>query len=86
MSLIYKIEGSIEDKYQGAGIALAAVTGGRVVGLAYLRDVIDDLDESDLIAVKQALVDSRLGPIVRELQALGDVSVGMCSCYEFIEL
>ncbi|WP_281178616.1 hypothetical protein [Polaromonas jejuensis] len=33
----------------------------------------------------QAIVDARLGPTVRHMQALGEVFVGMCSCYEFIE-
>ena len=77
---VYKIPDALESKYHGAGHALAAVAGGALVGLVYLEDVLPDFDGG--INVN----DARLGPTVRELSALGQVSVGMCSCWEFVEL
>ena len=40
-------------------------------------------DDASLPAV---LNDARLGPTVRLLQSTGEVFVGMCSCWEFVEL
>lgn len=83
---VLKISDSLADKYDGAGHALAAVTGGEVVGLVYLRDALPDYDEGEGVArLANAVNDDRLGPAIRELQALGDVSVGMVSCWEFVE-
>lgn len=86
MPEVFKIEGAMTEKYHGCGHALAAVTGGQIVGLVYIRDVIEDVDEEDEDAIAQAINDDRLGPTVRMLSALGKVFVGMCSCYEFVVL
>lgn len=84
---VYKIGDEIAHKYCGAGHALAAVTGGEVVGLVYLRDALPDYDDGDGVArLANTLNDDRLGPTVRELQALGEVFVGMCSCWELVVL
>lgn len=83
MTDIYKIPDAIAEKYHGAGHALASVTGGQIVDLIYLADVFDDFDPENLQA---AINDSRLAPTIRELQSTGKVFVGMCSCWEFIEL
>lgn len=83
---VMKITEDIAEQYHGSGHALAAVTGGRVIKLIYLSDVLPDLDEEDPGAVRAALGDPRIGPSVRLLQSLGEVSVGMCSCWEFCEL
>lgn len=84
---VFPIPDTIADKYQGAGHAMAAVTGGQIVGLVYLRDALPDYDDGEGIArLANAINDDRLGPTVRELQALGDLHVGMCSCWEFVEL
>lgn len=81
---VYKIPESLASKYHGSGHALVAVVRGQVVDLAYLDDVLPDFDpEAPLIA---ALDDERLAPVVRQLQALGQVSFGMLSCWEFVEL
>jgi hypothetical protein len=80
---VWKVPDSLADKYHGSGHALAAVAGGQLVGLVYLAEVIPDFDEDSLQSV---LSDERLGPTVRYLSALGEVSIGMCSCWEFIEL
>lgn len=89
----YKITDSMAAQYHGAGWALAAVTGGQVVALRYIRDVAPD-QIADAVAeggahaaffVRQWLDTSDAAPVVRELQALGQVSVGMCSCWEFVE-
>lgn len=84
MPEVFKIEGAMTEKYHGCGQALAAVTGGQIVGLVYIRDVIEDVDEEDEDSIRAALVDERMGPTVRMLSALGEVFVGMCSCYEFV--
>lgn len=83
---IFKIEGPVADKYHGCGQALAAVTGGKIVDLVYLRDVIEDVDEESEASVRQALNSEKIGPTVRYLSGLGEVFVGMCSCYEFVVL
>lgn len=80
---IYKIPDALEKKYHGSGHALAAIAGGVLVDIVYIEDVLDDFDNSQ---VMRAIIDERLAPIVRELSALGEVSVGMCSCWEFCEL
>ena len=84
---VFKIGDALAEKYRGAGHALAAVTGGQVVDLRYLRDSLPDYDDGEGVArLANALNDDRLGPTVRELQALGEVFVGMCSCWEFVVL
>lgn len=81
---VYKIPEALASQYHGSGHALVAVTGGQVVALAYLEDALPDFDpDAPLIA---ALDDTRLAPTVRRLQSLGQVSFGMLSCWEFIEL
>ena len=89
----HPIPESISNQYHGAGWALAAVTGGELVALRYVSDLAPVL-ANDLIeggntaraAVQRWIASDAAGPAVRELQALGDVSVGMCSCGEFVEL
>lgn len=90
---VYKITDTLANQYHGSGWALAAIAGGRVVALRYVTDVAPDA-VADVVAaggshaaffVRQWLGTSEAGPVVRELQALGEVSVGMCSCWEFVE-
>lgn len=82
---VFKIDGAMESKYHGSGYAMASVTGGKIVNLIYLRDVIEEFDE-ERDSLPAILNDDRLGPSVRLLQSTGEVFVGMCSCYEFVEL
>ena len=67
-------------------LALAAIVGGRVVDLAYVEDALPGYDPDVPGALAAAINDQRLAPTVRGLQALGQVSVGMCSAWEFVEL
>ncbi len=89
---IFKIPDTLADKYHGAGHALAATVNSQLVDLVYLRDALPDVDlendlgELDAIPFDRILTDVRLGLTVRRLQALGSVHVGMCSCWEFVEL
>ena len=83
---IYPIPEALASKYHGAGHALAAIVGGQVVDLVYVEDALPDYDPDQRGALAAALNDDRLGPTVRRLQALGKVSVGMCSSWEFVEL
>lgn len=77
--------GPLADKYRGAGLALAATVDGQLVDIVYLADALPNFggERSDLVA---ALNDQRLAPTVRRLQAIGQVHVGMLSCWEFCEL
>ncbi len=85
MTQVFKVEGVVLDsKYRGAGMAIAAVAGGAIVNLVYLRDVFDNLDEDCHEEVMGVLDDPQLGPTVRELSAQGELFVGICSCTEFI--
>jgi len=82
---VYRIPAALEAKYDGCGHALAAVAGGELVDLVYIEDVLPDFDsESDQLA--SIVTDARLGSTVRYLSGLGEVSVGLCSCWEFCEL
>ena len=88
----YKISDSIADQYHGYGLALAAIVNGQPVRLIYLRDVVPEGMQEHLESqhgqffVRQWLQTDAAAPVVRELQALGQVSVGMCSAWEFCEL
>lgn len=76
----YPIAGELRKKYKGPGLALGAVTNGELVDFVYLREVLEELDESDLV---QALSDKRLTATARYLSAIGDVRLGSCVEYEF---
>ena len=93
----HAIPESLSRQYHGSGWALAAITGGQLVALRYVSDLapeltddlIDDLIEGGSIAraaVQKWIASDAAGHVVRELQALGEVAVGMCSCGEFVEL
>lgn len=80
-------------KYRGVGYALAAHDNNVVIDLVYLRDVLDWFDDpseeegDDVDALlRKAIEDNRLLPVIEQLRAQGAVSVGMCSCHEFVEL
>lgn len=83
---VHKIPDTLAHKYHGAGHALVAVTGGRVVDLVYMADALPDFDPDAPGALTAAVADHRLGPSVRQLQAIGKVSVCLLSCWEAIEL
>lgn len=86
MNQLFKIPEALADKYHGAGHALASVTGGKIVNLIYLHDIIVDFDGLDISGLPEVLNDPRLAPAVRMLQSTGEVFFGMCSCYEFVVL
>ena len=90
---VYPIPEALASQYHGAGYALAAIAGGQLVALLYLEDAAPDLGDvlaeggsAASRAVQNWVASGAAGPTVRELQALGDVSVGMCSAWEFCEL
>lgn len=89
----YPIPDATASQYRGADYALAASAGGQLVALRYLADLAPELDaplsEGGAVARQAAqrwIASDAAGPAVRELQALGDVHVGMCSSWEFVEL
>jgi hypothetical protein len=79
----FTIPDELADAYKGSGHALAAIHGGRLIDLLYLRDLLPDFDPERPEAF---ISDHRLAPTIRHLEALGEVSIGMCSCWEFCEL
>ena len=83
---VFKIPEEVASKYHGCGYALCSVTGGQVVNLIYLRDVIEEFDDKDAESVLVALGDARLTHSVRMLQSTGEVFAGMCSGWEFVVL
>ena len=82
----WPVPDALHSKYHGSGYALAAVSGGSLVSFVYLEDVLPDFDPDAPHATFMAANDDRLGSIVLELSALGDVSFGMLGGYEFTEL
>lgn len=82
---IFKIPDAIADKYDGCGYAMASVTGGQIVNLIYLRDILPEFDD-ERESLAEAIDDERTGQAVRLLQATGEVYAGICSCWEFVVL
>ncbi len=79
--------------YRGAGYALAACGPDGITALRYLEDLApelgDALEDGGQTAKRAALrwcMSDAAGPAVKELSRHGTVSVGMCSCGEFIYL
>jgi hypothetical protein len=85
-SQIFRIEEPLEAKYHGCGYAIAAVAGGQLIDLAYLGDLLPDLEIGTQDDVLNALNDPRIAPMIRLFSTLWKVSVGMCSCMEFVEI
>lgn len=85
MNVFTLSETLLNAKYKGAGHALAASVNGEIIHLVYLRDVFEDFDVEEK-PLKDWISDERITPTMRELSALGDVHVGMCSASEFCEL
>lgn len=87
-----KVTDQLAPKYHGAGYALAAITGGQLIEIRYVMDVAPSAIAEQLhgphaaFFVRQWLGTADAEPVVRELQALGEVSVGMLSGWEFTEL
>ena len=81
----FGIPESLVSKYRGAGCALAAVSGGVLVDLVYFDSIFPDFS-GEISEAAQLLASPEIGKATRELQALGDVLVGMCSCWEFVVL
>ena len=69
--------------YKGSGHALAAVKEGRLIDLLYLRDLLPGFEPDD---AETAIKDVRLAPTIAHLSSIGEVSIGMVSCWEFNEL
>jgi hypothetical protein len=90
----YPIPETLESKYHGSGWALGSVAGGQLVDIRYVRDVAsqavaDQVQEGLSHAqffLSLWISTQEAAPVVRELQAIGDVVVGMISCYEFVVL
>jgi hypothetical protein len=83
---VFTIPAALERKYKGSGHALAASVDGQLVDLIYVHDVCPGFYSGDAAQLPALVAGDQLGPTVRQLQALGSVHVGMCSCWEFIEL
>ena len=88
---IFKIPESLYNKYHGTGYGLVAVLNGQVVDLKYFEDIADefyiDADEEIVTErMKTIIEDDRLCETIRYFQYLGEVHVGIFSCYEFCEL
>lgn len=84
---------ALASHYHGAGYALAAVTGTQVVALRYIEDLAPELGDvlaegghAARQAVTRWIASDAAAPVVREMQAMGNVSIGMCSAWEFVEL
>lgn len=78
---VFKVPDSLADKYHGTGQAVAATVGGQLVDFVYIEDALPDFEGPATAAIG----DARILPVVRQLQALGEVHFGMLSCWEFCE-
>lgn len=90
----WKIPEELYAKYHGCGHAIAAIFNDEIVDIKYLRDIHPDFEidideptqEQEHEFVKGVIVNPLVGETIRYFQSLGEVSVGMCSSYEFVEL
>jgi hypothetical protein len=83
----YSIPESLDAAYKGSGWAVAATLNGVVVGIRYIEDVAPEIDLDDPYSSIAAWIESpAAAPVVRELQALGQVCVGMVSNWTLTEL
>lgn len=82
---VYKVPDALESAYKGAGLALIATSQGEMVAIRYLSDAAPNADQ-EVDSLESVIESGVLAPVVRELQALGDVHVGMLSGWEFTEL
>lgn len=82
---VFKVPDTLASKYHGAGYALAATVAGQLVDIVYLADVLPDFS-GDVADLHASLNNASAAAVVRRLQALGQVHVGMLSCWEFCEL
>lgn len=81
----YEVPDALEDAYKGAGLALIATKGGAMIAIRYLADVAPNASQ-EVESLQSVIESGVLAPVVRELQALGDVHIGMLSGWEFTEL
>lgn len=88
---VFKIPEAFYSKYHGCGYGLVATLNGEVVDLKYFEDISDEFyiesDDGNVNEkIKTIITDPKLGETVRYFQSLGEVHVGIFSCYEFVEL
>lgn len=80
---VYPIAEYATKGYQGAGHAIAAIVSGKVVDLAYFRDLIPCFEPE---YVNEYIADPQLRPFIEKWNGRANISVGMCSVWEFCEL
>ena len=85
---VFKIPAFLYDKYRGTGYGLVATVNGEIIDLKYFDDIDPEfyIDSDAQYHIKKIIMDNRLAETMRYFQALGQVSVGIFSCYEFCEL
>lgn len=88
---VYPIPETLAGAYHGCGYALAAIVDGRVVDMLYFRDVLPGFSDEDangngIHPESLPIADHRLAPTIAHLSGLGEVSVGMVSCWELCEI
>ena len=88
---VFKIPEVLYTKCHGSGYGLVATLNGEIVDLKYFEDIADDfyIESDDEIVedrIKEIISDGRLGETIRYFQSLGDVHVGIFSCFEFCEI
>ena len=86
----YTVPDALEARYKGDGMALAATHDGQLLGLTYLRDLLPGIELLECDATGRINADildnPRIAPAVRELSALGDVHLGLCARWQFVEM
>lgn len=83
----YPIPESLDAAYKGSGWALVAILNEAVVGIKYFEDVAPGLNlDAPYSSIPSWMGSVAATSVVRELQALGQVSIGMVSNWTFTEL
>jgi hypothetical protein len=84
---------ALYEKYSGAGYGMVSVLNGVIVDLVYFETIDDSFfidpefcSDAQMKKLGEIIDDPKVGESVRYLQSLGEVFVGIFSCYEFCEL
>lgn len=93
---VWKVPAELHSKYHGCGYAMGAIKNDKLVEIQYFTDLDDSFYFDDEILqelgisqeqrLEQIASDLKVGQAAIFLNTIGNVHVGMLSCFEFVEL
>jgi hypothetical protein len=95
VATVYRVPEKLQKFYKGSGHGICAIRDGKIVKMAYLRDIIPDVEflsepnndeESPLVDLKKITTDPRVGIVAMDFNHEGEIFLGMFSGHEFVIL